>query len=66
MFMLQDSFDVFDLHETWFKAYVWLLWEQLGAGTALNGSADADRRPGEPGVLITMIEPRWGPSYESL
>ena len=67
--MLQDSTDIAVLIDTrhsaaGLKAYVQLLRERLGARTAVYGSADASRKPDETGGLITIIGPRWGPSYE--
>ena len=46
------------------KAYVQLLRKRLGAGTAVYGSADSSLKTGERGVLITIIGPRWDPSFE--
>ena len=44
-------------------AYVRILKDRLGAGTAVNESVDAKRHFGEPGCIITVFGPRWGPSY---
>ena len=68
MLMQQDSIDVYVMIDTrhpavTLKAYVHLLRNKLGAGTAVYGSIDMKRRPGEPGGIITVIGPRWGPSY---
>ena len=68
MLMQQDNLDVVVMTDTrhsavTMKAYVRILKDRLGAGTAVYGSVDAKRRPGEPGGIITVIGPRWGPSY---
>ena len=62
MVMLQDSIDVGFLTDTrhsatGLKAYVQLIRERLGAGTAVYGTADASRKTGEQGGLITNIGP---------
>ena len=68
MLMQQDNIDVVVMTDTRHSAvttsaYVRILKDRLGAGTAVYGSVDAKRRPGEPGGIITVIGPRWGPSY---
>ena len=61
--ILQDSIVVVVLMGTRhsairLRAYVQLLYERLGAGTAVYKSADASRKTGGPEGLITIIWPR--------
>ena len=68
MLMQQDTIDVFVMTDTRHSAvtmtlYVRLLRDKFGAGTAVYGLVDAKRCPGDPGGIITVIGPRWGPSY---
>ena len=36
---------------------------RLGAGTKVYCSVDSRRKPGEPGGIVVIIGPKWGPSY---
>ena len=68
MQMHYGNIDVFVMTDTrhsavTMKACIRLLRDKLGAGTAVNGSVDAKRRPGEPGGIITVIGLQWGHSY---
>ena len=45
------------------KAYVRLVRNKLSTSTAVYGSVDVKRRPGNSGGKKTVIDPLWGTSY---
>ena len=66
--MIQDKIDVLLLIDTRHspqtaRSFRRIFVQRLGAGSQLYFSKDPNRRPGEPGGIICVVSPTWGPSY---